>query len=389
METVMDPSCLSPTLDCNLELDLSLPAMPATTELDRVGFDIGWDHAHHGLVPPPELLLEGTPLGQGWRAGRAVFGHRTLGTQRHTRQCLALRTLAWRQGVTFETQAVTAHYLAQLQVERCPVTRQILGGACGQAGESTTAQVDRLNPEAGYAAGNLAVISQAAAQARQGVEILELMRRAHRAHAEQAPVAGLDSAAWWRLVALRSFSTPLPFHQAARLPLAMLPPNRVRLLNAPQGLQALLTMQFTQPGWAARTRAIGALLPAHTLRHDFNLFIGALAPRVLEAIAARTDMRHALEDAWLQERVQRRWTHLLLSMGEAVTTALLDRAAELGLSGVVTLNLPPEQAVDGWALAQGGMLSRRGAWVTPQLQPPPQRTLSPHWRAGAAPMLLA
>jgi hypothetical protein len=361
------------SLDLPPQFDLTLPAVHDAGDLDRVGFDIGWDHAHHGLVPPPELLLEGTPLGQGWRAGRAVFGHRTLATQRHTRQWLALRTLAWRQGVTFENQAVSAHYLAQIHTLRCPVTRQVLGGGTGLAGDASAAVVERLNPDAGYAAGNLAVISQAASEAQRGVDMLELLRRARRAEAEQGPVTGLGAAAWWRLAALRSFSTPLPFHQAARLPLAVLPPNRVRLLNAPQGLQALLTMQFTQPGWAARTRAIAALLPAHTLRHDFNLFIGALAPRVLEAIAARTDLRQALEDAWLQERVQRRWTHFVLCLGEAGTTALLDRAAALGVHGVVTLNLPTDQAVDGWALAQGGKLSRRGQTTSlPAMPSPPQ-----------------
>jgi hypothetical protein len=367
MEIVMTPSSLAPHRQP--ELDLCAPRHADASDIDRVGFDIGWDHAHHGLVPPAELLLEGTPLGQGWRAGRAVFGHRTLATQRHTRQWLALRTLAWRQGVTFETQAVSAHYLAQIDAPRCPVTRQPLGGVPGQAGEATAAVVARLNPDAGYAAGNLAVVSQAAAQRWQELDILALMRRAHRADAEQAPVAGLDAGAWWRLAALRSFSTPLPFHQAARLPLAVLPPNRVRLLNAPQGLQALLTMQFTQPGWAARSRAIAELLPAHTVRHDFNLFVGALAPRVLEAISARVDLRQALEDAWLQERVQRRWTHFVLSLGEAGAETMLDRAAALGVQGVVTLNLPTEQAVDGWALAQGGKLNRRGRWLPPVAAP--------------------
>ena len=53
-------------------------ATPATDLGDQAGFQIGWDHAHHGLVPPAGLLLDGTPIGQGWRAGRAVFGRRTL-----------------------------------------------------------------------------------------------------------------------------------------------------------------------------------------------------------------------------------------------------------------------------------------------------------------------
>jgi hypothetical protein len=177
---------------------------------------------------------------------------------------------------------------------------------------------------------------------------------------------------------LRSFATPLPFAEAARLPLVVLPPNRVRLLNAAQGLQALLTLQFATPGWSARTRAIAELLPQHTLRHDYNLFIGAIAPRVLEAGPTPADVRQALEDAWLGERVQRRWQHFVLSLGEAGTQALLDRATAHGLAAVRTWNLDPEQAVEGWALAEGGRAQSmpapaptRAAW--PRATPAPRR----------------
>ena len=162
---------------------------------------------------------------------------------------------------------------------------------------------------------------------------------------------GLDAAAWWRLATLRAFATPMRFFEAARLPLALLPPNRVRVLNAAQGLQVLVTLQFTTPGWSARARTLGAMLPAHTLRHDFNLFISALAPRVLEAGTEATALRRALEDAWLNERVQRRWQHFVLSLGEAGTEALLERAAAAGLAGVRLVNHPPLQATEGWALA--------------------------------------
>ena len=316
---------------------------------DRIGFDIGWDHAHHGLVPPAELLLEGTPLGQGWRAGKAVFGSRTLAAQRSTRQWLALRTLAWRRGIAFETQQLSPHYLAQIHTEHCPVLRVALGGSADHA-----PVIERLNPDAGYAAGNLALISQAAAQARDGVNVLESLRLAQRSAASGEPVAGLDAAAWTRLAVLRSFAMPLPFFEAARLPLAVLPPNRVRLLNPAQGLQALLTLQFATPGFSARARAVAELLPAHTLRQDFSLFVGALAPRVLETQASATNPRGALEDAWLNERVQRRWQHFLLSLGEAATEALLDRCAAQGLAGVRTLQHASVQATEGWALAQGG-----------------------------------
>jgi len=62
---------------------LSFPASDAAFAgpADRIGFDIGWDHAHHGLVPPAELLHQGTPVMQGWLAGKAVFGRGARGGQ--------------------------------------------------------------------------------------------------------------------------------------------------------------------------------------------------------------------------------------------------------------------------------------------------------------------
>jgi len=263
------------------------------------------------------------------------------------RAWLALRIRAWREGVFFEGQQVTPHFLSQLQVTHCPVTRAPLGGA---PGEPDAAVIERLNPDAGYAAGNLAVMSHRAACARRGVTVIEAVRRAQRADAADT----VDAAAWWRLAALRACATPLPFHEVARLPLAVLPPNRVRVLNAAQGLQALLTLQFARPGWAARTRAFAALLPEHTVRHDYHLFIGALAPRVLEAEQTTAGLRAALEDAWLLDRVQRRWQHFLLSLGEGATEALMERAAAQGLAGVRTLTHAAEQATEGWALQHGG-----------------------------------
>lgn len=338
-------------MNTRIQSTLDLPqASPADTPADPVGFQIGWDHAQHALVPPPELLLHGTPISQGWLAARAVFGQRTLNASFAVRRWLELRLLAWRSGIAFETQQLTPNHIAQIHADRCPVLRTPLGGA---GGEPDAAVIERINPQAGYAAGNVATISVRAAQARQGVSLVEALRRGHRDEA----TGGIEPAAWLRLAALQSFATPLPFAEAARLPLALLPPNRVRVLNAAQGLQALLTLQFAAPGWSARTRVVADLLPQHTLRQDYNLFVGAIAPRVLEAVAA--PVRQVLEDAWTHERVQRRWQHFVLSLGEAGTAALLDRAAAQGLAGVRTLQHGGvEQATDGWALADGGRVAR-------------------------------
>jgi hypothetical protein len=234
-------------------------ALPGDT-LCATGYQLGRDHAHHGLVPPAELLLPGTPVAQGWAAGKAVFGQRTLPSTPAVRLWLQLRTLAWRKGLPYDDWQVTPHYLSQLHTERCPVLRVPLGG--GTQGDMAPVVV-RLNPQAGYAAGNLATISLAAERARQGLGLRELVRRARQAELCGPDHYGLPAAAWWRLAMLQACSLPaptLPHHEAARLPMAMLPPNRVRVLSPVLGLQALVTHMFMRPGWADRARHLGACL---------------------------------------------------------------------------------------------------------------------------------
>jgi len=217
--------------------------------------------------------------------------------------------------------------------------------------------VARLNAGAGYAAGNLALVSARAAGARAALDTSEALALAARIDAGiDAPIEGLSVADCWRLAVLASFATPLPFAQAARVPLRVLPPNRVRLLNAVQGLQAMVTLLFAAPGWSERVRALTDRLPAAdpALRHDFNLFVGAIAARLPAAGADARETRRALEDAWACERVARRWPVFVLALGETGTEALLARAAELGLAGVRTVVHEPAQATEGWSLASRG-----------------------------------
>lgn len=331
--------------------------------VDRTGFDIGWDHAHHGLVPPPAWLLPGTPVCQGWMAARAVFGRRTLSSTRQVRQWLALRLQAWKQEIPFETLSVTPNFLSQIHVTHCPIVRKPLGGA---EGDPDAAVVERLNEAAHFAAGNLVTMSAAAATARQGVGVHPAVRNARQCERDGTTLNGMDAGAWWRAATLASFATPLPFSEAVHLPLAAMPPNRVRLLNAAQGLQALVTEFFACDGWSARCRDLAQMLPAHTWRLDFNLFVGAMAPRVLEASGQGADRRRALEDAWLQERVQRRWQHLVLSMGEAATAALLEQAARLTLPGRRVVSHPETQAVEGWGMAMTAQTPMRRRVKSPR-----------------------
>lgn len=344
---------------------------PSTTPMDRIGFDIGWDHARHALVPPAELMLDGTPVSQGWLAGRAVFGRRCLPASRHVRQWLALRLEAWRNGIDFDLQQVTPNHLLQIEATFCPVTRLALGGI---GGSDTAPVITRLRDDAGYAAGNLVVLGQAAARAKRGCNASAALQRAERMQREGLDwLDGLTADAWARLATLMSLAVELPQVQAARIPLRALPPNRVRVLNPAQGLQVLLTLRLQASGWSRRARAVADLLPRPELRHDFNLFVGALAARLM-SIAGNVDargLRWAQEDAWADGRVQRRWAQFIVQMSAVESEALLHRLADGGLAGVEGVRWlvhDAAAATEGWSLPTRGKLvvSPRRARAVPR-----------------------
>lgn len=315
-----------------------------------LGFELGFDHARHGVTPPVAHLSHQSPLLQGWQAGMATFGRRAPAHKpsRHTRLWLQLRTHAWLRGRSFEDVQLTPHYLQQIAVDFCPVLRRPLGAE---------PSIDRVRDDAGYAAGNLAMMSRGAnaAKARHGwASASELVRSV-----EQGPIrsiAGLAAAEWRRVAVLCSFVTELPHEEAALIPLHVLPPNRLRLFNPIQALQALVTRQLATPGWSARLARLEALLPSDALRADFNRFVLALAPRVLQqgALTEAQEIRWALEDAWSQPLVQNRWTRFALQLTAAQAESLVQRAAAKRLCPVHVQRHPEPRATEGWALERGG-----------------------------------
>lgn len=339
--------------------------LDATRGLDRTGFQIGWDHAHHRINPPLRHLNEHNPVGQGWIAGRAAFGARCLRATAAVRQWLALRLQAWQQGEVFEEMQVNPSFLARIDVEQCPVSRAPL--TLGAALDSD-ATVSRLNPAAAYAAGNLAVISQRVAEAwarvagAAGGDAWRVgMAQAERLAANLAGGAddvgaghGLDHAAWVRLAVLASFATPLPHAQAALLPLRVLPPNRVRVINPVQALQVMLTLQFSQAGYARRLLGLAALMPGSEARQAFQIFMHTLLARRLAVGATPTplQLRQAMEDTWGDALVNRRWQRLASRLSAADCEQLLQRASQRGLVVGGSRWLSRESATEGWALDQ-------------------------------------
>ncbi|MBS0594301.1 MAG: hypothetical protein JSR84_12605 [Proteobacteria bacterium] len=168
--------------------------------------------------------------------------------------------------------------------------------------------------------------------------------------AEAAPdglAAGRDAAAWWRLALLRSFVTPLAHGEAARLPLRVLPPPGLKPVNPVQALQAALTLALARRGGVARLQPLGARLPA-AQRLALHLFVNALLPRLIEQGAGAAVLpAAALEAAWADARVNRRWQAFALALDADAAATLLPalprRAAAPRAAARATIRAPSQE----------------------------------------------
>jgi hypothetical protein len=339
-------AAMSTTLDLFAD---TLPAVHEARGADRTAFELGWDYAHYRLTPPPEALAKGHAVRQGWQAGGAVFGNRTLKPTPPVRKWLQLRFGAWRRGRVFEGTQVTPNFLAQIDVPVCPITRTALTHASGAGSD---ASVDRVCNQAGYAAGNLAVMCSRANEAKADLGCRDALTVVKQLEASGLDTLdGLSALQWSRLAVLMSFATLMKHDEAACLPLLVLPPNRLRLLNPVQALQAVVTLAFTETQAVPRLRELMAHLPAPT-RHDFQVFVLTLQARRL-AIGMKTsgaELRHALEDLWTDAAVNRRWQRLALQLDEAACERAVRMASKLRLGGRGWQWMPQAAATDGWAM---------------------------------------
>ena len=327
------------------------------TAHEQIGFELGWDYAHYRVAPPAPYAHEPSPLRHGLLAGQAAFGLRTLCPTRHVRKWLQLRLHAWLRGRSVELVQVTPNYLQQIDVSHCPITRAALSSATLQASD---ASVDRVRNDAGYAAGNLAVMSTKVNHAKAAHGFRDALRCVQQIEAEQLPgLGGLTAEQWARVAVLCSFVEPLPHPEACALPLLVLPPNRLRLFNPAQALQAFVSQQLLKPGWSQRISRFEDLLPGKPLQRDFKSFFMALLPRVIEAGRSgdAVHARWAVEDAWCASLVQQRWLRFVRQLSAAQCEALLARAAARRLGTATVVALADASATDGWNLATRGYVS--------------------------------
>lgn len=339
------------------------------THQPDTGFELGWDYAHYGTVPPADHLHPLSPVRQGWEAGRDSFGRRTLQANRFARKWLQLRLNAWLRGRVFEGQQVNPAFLRQIDVAVCPVTREVLTHGTG---ELSDASVDRVFNDAAYAAGNLAVMSTRANHAKSAYGVDDAMAFVRQIEVGQlGQIDGLSAEHWARTAVLTSFATPMPHARAANLPLLVLPPNRLRVLNPVQSLQVMLSLQFTRAGHARRCAALAGLMPSAEARYAFNAFMHTLLARRLAAgrIADAVAERHAMEDLWRDPLINQRWQRLALRLTAIECERIGRLAADRGLAGNSVRWLTAESATDGWALESGGYAAAVGAPAWPQAHP--------------------
>lgn len=354
-----------------------------TSRVPRFGvdlaFELGWDFAHYGVQPPSEALLNWPQLAQGVEAGRQTFGARTLHATRHARKWLQVRLNALNRGRVFDTEQVTPRFLQLIDTEVCPVTRMPLTygtGAC------TDWSVDRVFNDAAYAAGNLAVMSRRANEAKADAAFHDAVRYARDCEGGVSEIDGLDAAQWGRVAVLMSFVTRLAHQEAAVLPMLVLPPNRLRVFNPIQALQAVLCRLVLAHAESEDAAALDDHIdrlrqhvPGKALRKDVLAFTDAYVAQVraLRRAHPALGLRGAVEDAWQTRLVLNRWKRIARALTAAQAEAIVVAA------GQGTRCLPDTQATEGWALATRGLLSPR---PVPRPLPDPKVSLpAEHWLA--------
>jgi len=326
--------------------DSALPVLPlprsAEGVQDPVGWQLGYDHALHHVALPAAHLHPASPLFQGFHAALQGAGApRQREVAAGTRAWLGLRLQAWQEGLPFEDQLLTPHYLRQLRRSHCPVSRAALQDELGHPQQRVWA---RLRQDLGYAAGHLVQLGRSAALALAGRSAHQLQAMAERLAAQGGSEAGLDATAWARLAALVRLVTP---HDGEPSPLPVLPPNRLRLLNPQQALQAWVGRQLALEGWAARGTALHDALPGIAARQAAHSLWAALAPHALRLPQLQgMELLWRLEDVWCDARVQRRWVQLLqLLQGLDLEALLLKLPAPAGCH---VEHHAEEGATEGW-----------------------------------------
>jgi hypothetical protein len=125
-------------------------------DFKTIGFNIGWDHAQHGILLPHDYNFNPNPILEGYKAGLIKRGNqKPKETTKYIKKWLQLRRNAWKRDKFFD-ELVTPNYLLLINQFYCPITRVKL---TYRTGLDTDWSVDRLDNNKDYVCGNLVVMS--------------------------------------------------------------------------------------------------------------------------------------------------------------------------------------------------------------------------------------
>jgi hypothetical protein len=118
----------------------------------------------------------------------------------------------------------------------------------------------------------------------------------------------------------------------------------------------VITLRFCRPGQLPRVDQVVALFPEHVRLSLHNLLTTLLAHRVGAGPGADgAALKRAMEVAWAQPLVLRRWQRVALRLTPAQCERIVETAVQRRLAGAELRCLTLEQATEGWALETGGV----------------------------------
>lgn len=342
---------------------------PATHE--EVGRLIGWDFARAGMALPDALLLTDSPLRAGWEMGREALmmrqgSHPRLSLDRWARKLLVLRANAWQRGRNVDLDAkmgLTPDYLKALDPGRCPITNEVLTAGLGLP---TDASVDRVLNEAGYARGNLIIMSARANWAKGALglrEIDEVVEHLQSGRAHEHEGLGLRS--WQRLATLVAWVTPLTNAEASRRPLYNLGAQGLCCLNPPMALKALALIACF--GGTGLDKAFRSRLPTNGLKRAFDRLVESVEPcsrgvdSNIDDARAAINLGELLGAASERSLVAQRWIQLWSLLEKTQYQGLLTSVCAASRHGLIFPVIKRIQDVrDAWALPNRGFVEGGG-----------------------------
>lgn len=292
-------------------LDTSMPTIEPDG-LDRLrnaetGLVIGYDLARFGMAPDkgaPQTVFDG------WNQYRHVKGSYIERHDWADRKWVRVRYHAWlRNRLVAET--FTPKLLRNLRMTRCPITREVMTDGTG---EGTDATCERIDNHAGYADGNVIMMSARANKAKGNLSPLDITSTAH----QMLPYKGLEPAEWLRLTVLSHYAWPdAPTHY----PHALLPPRGMIVRNKSALLGMFINAAAMAPAGSLADNALRQAMPDKKARKGYEMVIEFLNaahakrfPRLNGRYPSTAARRYASEDAWLSPGVftmYRRWASML------------------------------------------------------------------------------